>query len=189
MNQENPVSANPVLLLIDIQNDYFDDGALPVVGSLTATTRAGDLLVHFRARRWPVVHVRHESLRPGATYLRPGTPGAEIHPSVAPVAGETVVLKHYPNSFRGTTLLDTLRNLDAQQLVIAGMMTHMCIDTTTRAAADLGYDCVLAHDACATRALQFGETEVPASQVHAAYLAALNGMFAQVKSTAKIVVG
>lgn len=178
---------NPALLIIDIQNDYFAAGALPLVGSDAAAAQAGRLLAHFRSKGWPVVHVRHASLRPGATYLLPGTAGAEIHPAVAPQAGEPVILKHYPNSFRETPLLDTLRALAFDQLVIAGMMTHMCIDTSVRAASDLGFDCVLAHDASATRALRFGNTDVPAAQVHAAYLAALDGRFAQVRATAQIV--
>lgn len=178
---------NPTLLIIDIQNDYFADGALPLVGSEAAAAQAGKLLAHFRAHAWPVLHVRHESLRPGATFLLPGTRGAEIHSAVAPRDGEPVIIKHYPNSFRETPLLDTLRGLGTRQLVIAGMMTHMCIDTSVRAAADLGFDCTLAHDACATRALRFGDVDVPAPQVHAAYLAALNGLFAKVRATAEIV--
>jgi nicotinamidase-related amidase len=178
---------NPALLIIDIQNDYFADGALPLVGSAAAATQAGRLLAHFRAQGWPVVHVRHESLRPDATYLRPATPGAEIHPAVAPQAGEPVILKHYPNSFRATPLLETLRALPAERLVVAGMMTHMCIDTSVRAASDLGFACTLAHDACATRALRFGTVEVAAEQVQAAYLAALHGLFATVRATDGIV--
>lgn len=178
---------NPALLIIDIQNDYFAGGALPLVGSAEAAAQAGRLLAHFRAQGWPVVHVRHESLRPDAGYLRPGTPGAAIHPAVAPHAGEPVVLKHHPNSFRATSLLDTLRALPTERLVIAGMMTHMCIDTSVRAASDLGFACTLAHDACATRALRFGAVEVAAEQVQAAYLAGLNGLFATVRATDEIV--
>jgi nicotinamidase-related amidase len=72
--------------------------------------------------------------------------------------------------------------------VIAGMMTHMCIDTTTRAAADLGFACSLAHDACATRALAFNGVQVPAESVHAAYLAGLNGSFARVRPASELLV-
>jgi nicotinamidase-related amidase len=65
-------------------------------------------------------------------------------------------------------------------------MTHMCIDTTTRAAADLGFSCLLAHDACSTRALSFKGVQVPAENVQAAYLAALNGPFAKVMAAAEL---
>jgi nicotinamidase-related amidase len=116
----------------------------------------------------------------------PNTKGVQIHEGVTPVEGETVFQKNYPNSFRETRLLEHLREHQVSQLVIAGMMTHMCIDTTTRAAADLGFQCVLAHDACATRALSFGGATVSAANVQTAFLAALGGLFAKVLSVEEI---
>jgi nicotinamidase-related amidase len=105
---------------------------------------------------------------------------------VRPAAGETVFRKNFPNSFRETPLLDHLRGVKISQLVIAGMMTHMCVDTTTRAAADLGFACSLAHDACATRPLAFGGVQVTAEQVQVSYLAGLNGLFAKVLPAAEL---
>jgi nicotinamidase-related amidase len=170
------------LLLIDIQNDYFPGGAMALAGAVEAGNRAKSLLAAFRAKSLPVIHIQHISTRPDATFFLPGSKGAEINDCVAPGDGETLFQKHFPNSFRDTPLLDHLRSRQITRLVIAGMMTHMCIDTTTRAAADLGFSCALAHDACATRALSFNGVEVPAEMVHTAYLAGLNGLFAQVKS-------
>lgn len=170
------------LLIVDIQNDYFAGGNMALENPDAAAANAARLLADFRARDWPVIHIQHLMQRPGAGYLMPGTPGAEIHPSVAPLPGETVLTKHFPNSFRGTGLADRLEALGVDHLVIAGMMTHMCIDTTARAAFDLGYKVTLAHDACATRALNFGDVAVPAVQVHCSYIAALNGVFAQAQS-------
>ncbi len=169
-----------VLLLIDIQNDYFPGGAMELVGSPMAGAKAGELLRAFREKGLPVIHIQHISTRPGATFFIPDTVGAQLHDSVAPAAGEVVFQKNYPNSFRETPLLRHLQELQASELVIAGMMTHMCIDTTTRAAADLGFNCLLAHDACATRALTFGMATVPAEDVQTAFIAALNGFFARV---------
>jgi nicotinamidase-related amidase len=169
-----------VLLLVDIQNDYFPGGAMELVGSVEAGRKAGLLLHTFRQHALPVIHIQHIATREGATFFLPDTSGVAIHDSVAPVGDELVITKHFPNSFRQTGLLESLRRLQPHTLVIAGMMTHMCIDTTTRAAADLGFACVLAHDGCATRPLSFGGVTVPAEQVQAAYLAALNGAFAQV---------
>ena len=97
-----------------------------------------------------------------------------------------MVQKNFPNSFRQTPLLEHLKQHDVSQLVIAGMMTHMCIDATTRAAFDLGFKCAVAHDACATRALAFGEVSIPAAQVHAAFIAALNGIYAEVRTTGEL---
>lgn len=170
------------LLIVDIQNDYFSGGAMELVGSSEAGLQARKLLQLFRQQSLPVIHIQHVATRPDAPFFLPGTPGVEIHTSVAPVTGETLFQKHFPNSFRKTPLLECLRQQEITQLVIAGMMTHMCIDSTTRAAADLGFQCVLAHDACATKALSFGGVTVPAEHVQAAYLAALDGLFAKVLS-------
>jgi nicotinamidase-related amidase len=168
------------LVLVDIQNDYFPGGAMELVGSTEVALRAGKLLRLFRQKSLPIIHTRHVATRPEAPFFRPDTPGVAIHASVAPLAGETVLEKHFPNSFRQTPLLEHLQQHGITQLIIAGMMTHMCIDTTTRAAADLGFQCILAHDACATKSLIFGEVTVAAPQVQAAYLAALDGLFARV---------
>ena len=177
----------PALILIDIQNDYFPGGKMELEGSIAASLQAAKLLASFRTRGLPLVHIQHVSNRPGASFFLPDTVGVKIHPNVAPRAGETVMQKNFPNSFRGTNLLEHLRGLGADHLVIAGMMTHMCVDATTRAAFDLGFSCSLAHDACATRALSFGEQRVPAAQVHAAFVAALAGLYAKVQSTAEII--
>ena len=98
---------------------------------------------------------------------------------MAPHQHEIVIQKNFPNSFRGTRLLDYLRERDIGQLVIGGMMTHMCVDSTIRAAADLDFDCFLAHDACATKDLSFGGVTIPADYVQTAFLAALNGLLAE----------
>ncbi|BCL75608.1 isochorismatase [Jeongeupia sp. HS-3] len=174
------------LLLIDIQNDYFPNGAMELVSPVEAGNNATKLLEKFRKSNLPIIHIQHISMHPGATFFLPDTYGAEIHPCVAPAAGEVFFQKNFPNSFRGTPLLEHLKESKITTLVIAGMMTHMCIDTTTRAAADLGFSCVLAHDACATKELSFNGSLVAAEDVQLAYLAGLNGLFAQVKSTEEV---
>ena len=174
------------LLIVDVQNDYFPGGAMEVVGATAAGAQAAKLLAAFRRRARPVIHVRHISVRAGATFFLPDTVGSQIHESLHPVLDEPIFQKHYPNSFRETSLLAHLRSTNITGLVIAGMMTHMCIDTTTRAAADLGLTCFLAHDACATRALSSNGVQVPADSVQTAYLAALNGLFAKVMSASEL---
>jgi nicotinamidase-related amidase len=130
------------LIIVDIQNDYFPGGRNPVVGAEAAATVAKQLLDKAREKHEPIFHIQHTTLRQNATFLVPNTPGAEIHPWVAPRPDEIIVHKHYPNSFRETTLLDELRSRHSSSLCFCGMMTHMCIDTTVRAAADLGFECV-----------------------------------------------
>jgi nicotinamidase-related amidase len=168
------------LLIIDIQNDYFAGGAMELEGAEAAGARAGSAIRRFREKNLPVIHVRHLSTRPGATFFLPGTRGAGIHASVEPAAGETVIEKNFPNSFRNTKLEQRLQDSGVKDLVVAGMMTHMCVDASVRHAADLGYKVTLLADACATRAQSFGGETVPARQVHAAFLAALSGFYAKV---------
>jgi len=177
------------LLLIDIQNDYFPGGAMTLDGAEAAGLRAGQLLATCRERRIPVVHVQHLSTRAGASFFVPESAGVEFHPGVTPLAGETVIRKNFPNSFRNTGLLEELQRLGSTDLLIGGMMTNMCIDATVRAAADQGFRCRLAHDACAARALSFDGIDVPAAQVHAAFLAALQGLYAEVASVDSLVAG
>jgi nicotinamidase-related amidase len=178
---------NPALLVIDIQNDYFPGGNMEVEGSTEASLRAKDLLKLFRERTMPIIHIQHVSTRPGTGFLVAGTPGVEIHANVAPLQGEAVIQKNFPNSFRNTPLLERLRDEGTNHVVIIGMMTHMCVDATTRAAFDHGLQCTVVSDACATRTLNFGGKVVPAEQVHAAFLAALSGVYAKVVSAGDLI--
>jgi nicotinamidase-related amidase len=175
--------ADTALVIIDIQNDYFPGGTMELEGAEAAGAKARAMLEKFRREKLPIVHVRHLSVRPGATFFLPGTKGADIHQSVLPRDGETVIEKNFPNSFRATALEEKLKSQGIKNLVVAGMMTHMCVDATVRHAADLGYKVTLAADACATRAQSFGGETIPARQVHGAFLAALNGFYAKVVKT------
>ncbi len=171
------------LVIVDIQNDYFPGGSMELVGSPEASLQARRLIEAFRQADWPIIHIQHIATRPGATFFLPGSPGVEIHPNVTPGGNEPVFQKHYPNSFRETGLLEHLRASQISRLVISGMMTHMCVDATTRAAVDYGFECLVAGDACATRDLQFAGQLIPAAQVHGAFLAALNGSYGKVLDT------
>jgi nicotinamidase-related amidase len=180
---------NAALLLIDIQRDYFAGRRMTLEGAEAAAENAGRLLEHFRARNLPRVHIQHLSTRPNATFFIPGTDGVEFHAAVAPSPDELVLQKNFPNAFRATRLDTELRSCGVTELVVAGMMTHMCIDTSVRAAFDLGFKVDLAHDACATRALRFGATDFAAPAVHGSFIAALNGTFATARTTAQILAG
>jgi len=177
------------LLIIDIQNDYFPEGRFPLPGSPEAGEKAAGLLDAFRERGLPVVHVRHVAARPGATFFLPDTTGADIHPAVAPLPGEPVVVKHRINSFLETGLEAILRELGTESLVVAGMMTNMCVDAGVRAASDLGFSCTLAHDACAAAPLSFGGVDVSAPEVHAAFVAALGFAYATIMPCEEIAAG
>ena len=175
------------LLLVDIQNDYFPGGKGTLEGSLEASQQARRLLDHFRQNGLPPVFIQHIATQPGATTFLPGSEGAKIHENIQSLTGETIFQKHYPNSFRNTPLLEYLRDQEIERLVICGMMTHMCVDSTVRAAYDYGFECWLAQDACATRALSHAGKIIPAEYVHLSFLAALNGRFSKVLPVEEII--
>src|SRR5512141_1950325 len=128
--------ADTALLIIDIQNDYFPGGAMELEGAEEAGAKAARALAKFRKDGLPVFHVQHLSVRPGATFFIPGTPGVEIREGLRPLEGETLIEKNFPNSFRGTALQNYLDKNKIKNLVVAGMMTHMCVDASVRQAAD-----------------------------------------------------
>ncbi len=161
------------LLVIDIQKDYFPGGKFPLVEPLAAAQKAYQVLQCFREHDGHHVHIQHISLKPDAAFFVRGTEGSDIHDAVAHFEGEPIVYKHYPNSFRETNLLEMLKGWEIERVVITGMMTHMCVDATARAAADFGFKVIIVEDACATRDLKYGDTTVPAEHVHKAFLAAL----------------
>ena len=182
MPYEQGVIMKYALILIDIQNDYFTGGKMELFGMDKAANNAKNLLDTFRKAKLPIFHVQHISNRAGATFFLPDTEGVKIHESVAPLPNETVVQKNFPNSFRNTSLLNHLNDANIEEVVICGAMSHMCVDATTRAAFDLGYNCVVIEDACATRNLQHKDKVIKAENVHAAFMAALAVLYAKVIS-------
>src|SRR5579872_3982525 len=99
---------NTALLLIDIQNDYFPSGRMPLEKSTEASLKAQEILQAYRVKHLPVIHVQHISTRPDAVHFLPCTKGVEFHPNVQPTKNETIIKKHYPNCFKDTTLLNHL---------------------------------------------------------------------------------
>jgi nicotinamidase-related amidase len=174
--------ADTALVVIDIQNFYFEKGSLPLTGSVAAAEQARRVLEAFRAKHLPIVHVRHVPKSAKLLNGEPIDPQYQIRPEVFPAAGEKIVTKQYANSFRDTDLLAYLREKGIKRLVVVGMQTHMCVEAASRAAADLGFDVVVLHEACATRPLTFGGRTVPAEMVHAAALAAIDGTYGKVTS-------
>src|SRR5690349_15194492 len=183
---EPAMASNRTLLIIDIQRDYFPGGAYPLVDPEAAADRAREVLERFRGAGDSVIHMKHVWDAPDAEFMRPGTEGIEIHPTVAPAEGELVLEKTTPNSFVGTELEEELRQRETKELVVTGMMSSMCVDATVRAAADLGFSATVVHDACAAPDLEFNGVEVPGAAVHAAFMAALADSYAEVTSAAEL---
>lgn len=164
------------LIIIDVQNFYFGENGLE--NNIEATLKAKKLLEVFRETNLMVIHVKHLVQPENAAF-------EDIHENVKPIEGELVIGKKTPGSFNGTELLSLLLQNEINELVICGMMSHMCVDTTTREAFDLGFKCTVIHDACATRALTFNGRTVSAADVHTTAMAALAFSFAKVISTSE----
>jgi nicotinamidase-related amidase len=167
----NAQSHSRALLIIDIQNFYFPGGKMALVEPEKAAANAALLLERFRKEKQPVIHIRHNS-----------EPGGEINDMVKPLASEKIISKDAVNCFVKPDLPEYLKSIKTDTLVICGMQTHMCVEAATRAASDMGFKCILIHDACATRDLKFGDKTIKAEDVHYSTLATLKN-YALIEST------
>jgi nicotinamidase-related amidase len=136
------------------------------------------LLESWRARRWPIYHIRHDSREPDSPY-RPGQPGHQFKPEAAPLPGETVIAKQTNSAFIGTELEATLRAANQTKLAICGVITNNSVEATVRMAGNLGFETYLIEDACFT----FGKPRWSAEEIHAMSLANLEGEYCQVIGT------
>ena len=169
------------LILVDAQNTYRS-GVMALTGIEPALDECARLLARARALQIPVIHIQHDA-GPGSPYDIRAEIGA-IADKVRPVEGEAVVVKGYPNSFVGTDLDARLKAAGATKLVIAGFMTHMCINSTSRGAFNLGYAVTVPASATATRPLPGADgSTLAAESVQAVALAALGDLFAVVVPT------
>lgn len=170
--------AESTLVLIDCQNTYTQ-GVMELEGVQAALDEAAALLDRARSAGIPIIHVQHSD-GPGSLYDIEGESGA-IVTRVAPRDGEAVVTKQYPNSFVETDFDDKLKAVGAGNLVIAGFMTHMCVNSTARGAFNAGYAPTVVAAATATRSLPgVGGEPVTAATLQSASLAALSDLFAVV---------
>ena len=162
----------PALIVVDIQNEYFPDGKLPLVGIEDAADNAALVIASARQNNHTIIHVRHEATTLDAPIFTPDSDGTKINDKVAPADSETVITKHFPNAFLETPLKEMLDDAGITDVTVIGAMSHMCIDATVRAAVDYGYTVRVVHDACTTLDLSFNDTKVPAAQAHATIMAA-----------------
>ena len=162
--QKEEGSIKTALLIVDIQNFYFPGDGPGLVNAEAASLNAKEILEIFREKNQLVVHVRHKSDK-----------GFEIHKNVEPLSDEKVITKEEVNSFQNTDLLEYFKSNNISRLVIIGMQTQMCLEAAVRAAHDFGFECIVVHDACATRDLKFNDRIIKAEDVHASTLATIAG--------------
>ena len=182
---EGESTMKKALLIIDVQNDYFKGGKCELFKPEEAAAETKKVLDQFRANGDKVIYIQHENEGEGVQAMKPHTKGVEIYEGIKPQSGEEVIVKHYPSSFLETTLQDYLKKNQIEELVVCGMMSHMCVDTTVRAAAGLGYKVTVLEDACATKHIDWKGKVLGAEAVHEIFMASLAGAFANVITTAE----
>ncbi len=163
------------LIIIDVQNDYFPGGTCELYHPNEAERYIIDLISESRSIGRPIIYIQHFN-DPDDYFFLEGTKGAEISDRIAPKPEDKVIVKHYPNSFLETELDAYLKEAGVDKLIVCGMMTHMCVDTTVRAAMDYGYKVTVVANGCATMDLTVNGETIPAETVQKTFLAALDGI-------------
>ena len=168
------------LIIIDVQNDYFPGGTCELYRPYEAETVIKKLILESREIRRPIVYIQHFN-ELGDYFFLEGSEGAKIPDRIAPEPQDKIIVKRYPNSFHKTELDEYLKDLGIEKLIVCGMMTHMCVDTTVRAAMDYGYEVTVVADACATMDLTYNNETINAETVQKSFLASLDGVFATIE--------
>ncbi len=172
------------LIAIDMQRG-FDAPGRPALSS-NPDEPALRLLTAWRSAGGAVFIVRHDSLDPGSPFA-PAHPGNVLRDGFAPAPGETLIAKSVNSAFIGTDLDLRLRRSGAQTLVMFGISTDMCLSTSVRMAANLGYGVIVASDACAAfEQPGLDGVTMPARQIHVMHLATLANEFAEVAPVAAV---
>jgi nicotinamidase-related amidase len=174
-----------VLLPIDMQQ-AFDAPPWPRRWNQNVDSNGLALLAAWRAAGRPIIHVRHDSVEPGST-LAPGTPGNALRPGFEPLDGEPLVTKSVNSAFIGTDLDLSLKRLGAKHVVAFGISTDMCVSTTVRTGANMGWDMVLVRDACDCFDLPDGQGgTIAAEEVQRVHVATLAFEFCRTLSTTEL---
>lgn len=174
-----------VLLPIDLQQG-FDQPSWPPRWNRDVDANGLALIAAWRAAGRPIIHVRHDSTTPGST-LAPGAPGNAFRPGFGPHGDEPLVTKSVNSAFIGTDLDLRLKRLGAKHVVVFGISTDMCVSTTVRTGANLGWDMILVPDACDSFDLPDADGSIiPAAEVHRVHVATLAFEFCRVMTTADL---
>jgi nicotinamidase-related amidase len=173
---------NTALLVIDVQQGNFEE-CPPIHGGSALLSRIGALIAQARAAGISIIYVQHCGSE--GAIDEPNTPGWEIHPTVAPARGDLVIQKRHPDAFQDTSLLSELESRGISKLIITGIQTEYCVDTTCRRAYGLGYEVTLVEDAHST----WDSPHLTAPEIIEHHNAVLGGWFAELKGASEIELG
>ncbi|MGA2490180.1 MAG: cysteine hydrolase family protein [Anaerolineales bacterium] len=168
------------LLIIDVQLGMFDESDCVYKGNELLDT-IKTLISEARASSVPIIYIQHDG--GGDDHpLRPDKPGWSIHPTIYPSKDDVIIRKRHPDAFQGTELRNELELLGIKHLIVAGLQTEYCVDTTCRRAYSLGYDVTLVQDGHST----WDTEHLKASQIIAHHNQVLGGWFVTLKNAAEI---
>jgi nicotinamidase-related amidase len=174
-----------VLILID-QQKAMRHPKWGLRNNLDAEQNIARLLAEWRARKWPIIHVKHDSTSPDSPF-RPGQEGNDFLPLTAPLPDETVVSKKVHSAFIGTDLMPRLEAMGRPPLVICGVLLANSVEATVRNAANLGFSVRLPADACwSCDKRDLTGRLWPAEDVHQLTLALLDGEYAEITTVSEI---
>ncbi|MUG08909.1 isochorismatase family protein [Commensalibacter sp. ESL0366] len=173
---------NTVLIIIDLQNDYYPNGKFPLFNMNSVGKSSMKVLAAARQHHIPVIHIQHQFPMKDAPFFVQHTEGVKINKDVKPLDNEICITKNYPNAFKGTELKSVLDRHNYKNLIVIGAMSQMCVDATVRTALDYGYQVTLIPDCIASKEITFNDVEVPAPKVHAAMLWILSFAGAKIMS-------
>lgn len=168
------MNGDTALLVIDVQVAMFADDD-PVYDGANLLEKLKTLIARARAAEIPVIYVRHSEEGSPMAY---GQPGWQIHPAIAPQESDLIVDKRFPDSFMQTNLKAELEARSIKRLIISGIQTEVCVDTTSRSAFSQGYDLTLVKDAHST----WNNSVITAPQIIAHHNRTLGGGFARLKA-------
>ena len=142
------------LLVIDPQNDYFENGLFPLWNTQNTLEKMLEAMALAESNNIPIIFVQHvaNSALGAAPFFNPNTSGVDIHSQIkASAPSATVVVKHCADAFEQTVLEEVLSSLGVERLILCGMMTQNCITHTAISKSAEKYDVEVIGEACTTR--------------------------------------
>ena len=171
---------NTALVIIDVQLGMFEESN-PVYEGRKLLNAIKALISQARESSILIIYIQHDGGSDNHP-LRPDKPGWSIHPEVYPAASDVIIRKRHPDSFQETSLQNELERLDIKHLVVAGIQTQYCVDTTCRRAYSLGYDVTLVQDAHST----WDTEQLKAAEIIAHHNEVLRGWFVTLKTATEV---